>query len=253
MKPSCHKSFLLIVAVLFCSAITAVPTLAVNTINFSPTAPGIDKSVPVWGVDTAWPNFDNVRQSIHHIGPSNVEIARVLVYFDEPLVNLGGGNYELNAAAKAKVDNHLNLVAQLGSNVPITFGTGGTFLGEIDSSYLQGGGVNVTQYANAIKATQAYINSQAGFTGSPIYAIEPFNEPDFNVPYANPIDLNSIIGQLKTHPAFSSTLMMAPSVLNSDFRPRLVRSGSSSDRRFVASAGRLADQLHELYQPREQR
>lgn len=216
MKPYGQKLCLFFVAVLSCYALNAVPALAVNTINFSPTAPGIDKSVPVWGVDTAWPNFDNVRQSIHHIGPSNVEIARVLVYFDEPLVNLGGGNFELNASAKAKVDNHLNLVAQLGSNMPITFGTGGTFPGEIDSSFLQGGGVNVTQYANAIKATQAYINSQAGFTGSPIYAIEPFNEPDFGLTYANPTDLNSIITQLKTHPAFSSTLMMAPSVLNSD-------------------------------------
>ena len=109
--------------------LSSVPVLAVNTIHFSALDPGVDKSVPVWGVDTAWPSFENVRQSIHHIGSDNVDIARVLVYYDEPLVNLGGGNFELNAAAKAKVDNHLNLVDDLGANIPLTFGTARTFLG----------------------------------------------------------------------------------------------------------------------------
>ncbi len=203
-------------SVLTAVAALALPGHAVNTVHFDPNDAGIDKSVPTWGVDSAWANFDNVRQSFHHIGQDNVEIVRVLVYYDEPLVNLGGGNYELNAAAKAKVDNHLALAAMGGPDIPLTFGTGGTFPGEVDPSYLQGGGVNVTQYARVIKATQEYINTQPGFTNSPIYAIEPFNEPDFNVPYNNPADLNSVITQLKTYPEFANTLMVAPSVLNSD-------------------------------------
>ena len=188
-----------------------------NTITFDPNDAGVDKSVPTWGVDAAWPNFDNVRQSIEHIGQDNVDAVRVLVYFDEPLENLGRGNFGLNAAAKAKVDEHLARAAEVGkTNIPLTFGTGGTFPGEIDASYLQGGGVNVTEYARAIKATQEYINSKAGFTGSPIMAIEAFNEPDFELTYANSADLNSIIAQLKTYTEFQNTLMVAPSTLNSD-------------------------------------
>lgn len=199
-----------------CCSLGAASSEAVNTISFSPSSAGVDKSVPLWGVDTAWPDFNNVRQTIEHIGQSNIDVARVLVYFDEPLVSFGRGNFGLNAAAKSKIDVHLDRVAMAGTNIPLTFGTGGTFPNEIDGSYLQGGGVNVLQYARAIKATQEYINSQAGFTGSTIYAIEPFNEPDFGLTYANPTDLNSIITQLKTYPEFSNTLMMAPSVLNSD-------------------------------------
>ena len=186
-----------------------------NTVAFNVNAVGETKSVPNWGIDVAWPNFHNVRQSIENIGLNQVDSARVLVYFDEPLVN-NGGNYELNAAAKAKVDDHLNLVAMAGTNLPLTFGTAGTFSDQIDASYLQGGGVNVTQYARAIKATQEYINSKAGFTSSPIIAIEAFNEPDYQLPYTNPTDLNSIIGQLKTYSEFQNTLMVAPSTLNSD-------------------------------------
>lgn len=191
---------------------------AATPIAFSPSSAGVNKSVPMWGVDTAWPNFDNVRQSAAHIGQTNVDAARVLVYFDEPLVNLGRGNFGLNQAAKDKVDEHLDRVSEIGNtNLPLTFGTGGTFPGEIDAYYLQGGGVNVLQYARAIKATQEYINSKPGFSSSPIMAIEAFNEPDFQLPYANPADLNSIIAQLKTYAEFQNTMMVAPSTLNSDF------------------------------------
>lgn len=188
-----------------------------NTINFSPLAPGVEKSVPTWGVDAAWPNFDNVRQSIEHIGQPNVDAVRVLVYFDEPLVS-ARGTFELNAAAKMKIDEHLARAAEVGkTNIPLTFGTGGTYPGQIDATYLQGGGVNALQYARAIKATQEYINSQPGFTASPIMAIEAFNEPDFLLTYASPAGLNSIIAQLKTYSEFQNTLMVAPSTLNSDF------------------------------------
>ncbi|MCA9239119.1 MAG: RICIN domain-containing protein [Planctomycetales bacterium] len=205
-------------------ALTAAPRMAaaVNTVFFSPSAAGVDKSIPVWGVDTAWAHFDNVRQSFHHIGEGNtVGAVRVLVYIDEPLVDLGGGNYALNAAAKAKVDSHLNLAAMGGPNIPLTFGLGGSDPGSVDPAYVSGARVNVTNYARVIKATQEYINTRPGFTESPIYAIEPFNEPDFNFfPSASAADLaadlNSIIGQLKTHSVFQNTLMMAPSVLNSD-------------------------------------
>lgn len=199
--------------------LSSAPGWAVETISFSPTAAGVDKSVPTWGVDVAQANYDEVRRSIESIGPSNVQIARVLVYFDEPLVN-NGGTWELNAAAKAKVNNHLNVTAQLGSNPTLTLGTSGYFAGQINPSYLSPGGnsLNVTQYTRAIKATQEYINTQSGFTGSSFYAIEPFNEPDFLIDdtYANPADLNSVIAQLKGYSEFQNTHMMAASVLNSD-------------------------------------
>ena len=193
-----------------------VTVLAQNTITFSVNDPGIDKSVPLWGVDSAWPNFDNVRQSIEHIGQNNVEAFRALVYIDEPLVEVVRDEFELSPAAKAKVDEHLDLAAMAGPNVPITLGLGGSDPASIDPSYVSGGGINVPNYVLNIKKTQEYINSKPGFTQSPILAIEPFNEPDFNFIQANPTDLNSILGQLKAFPEFQNTHLFGPSVLNSD-------------------------------------
>jgi hypothetical protein len=189
---------------------------AQNTIFFSVNDPGVVKSVPVWGVDTAWPNFDNVRQSVEHIGQSRVGAVRIPVYIDEPLVEVVRDEFGLSNAAMAKIDAHLALAAMAGPNVPVTFGLSGSDPASIDPMYVSGGGINVANYALNIKLTQEYINSRPGFQSSTVYAIEPFNEPDFNFPNANPADLNSIIGQLKTYPVFQNTLMMAPSTLNSD-------------------------------------
>ena len=216
MKWSPPALRLLVVGLLSQLVLAAPAARGVNTISFSPTAAGVDKSVPVWGVDTAWPSEYNVRQSIEHIGQQNVDIVRMLVYIDEPLEYLGRGSYGLNDAAKAKIDEHLALAAMAGTNVPYTLGIGGSDPESIDADYVSGSGINVTNYVRVIKATQEYINSQAGFTGSPVYAIEPFNEPDFNFSQANPADLNSIIAGLKTYSVFDNTMMMAPSTLNSD-------------------------------------
>ena len=189
---------------------------AANTIYFSPSDAGVSKSVATWGVDTAWPNYDNVRQSIANIGQNNVEVVRLPVFASEPLVYLGRGKYGLTNEAKAQIDTHLSLAALAGTNIPFTLGPGGTAPDSIDPSYVSGAGINVTNFVRLFKVTQEYINSQPGFTSSPVFAIEPFNEPDWNFPNANPNDLNSIIGQLKTYPEFENTLMMAPSTLSSN-------------------------------------
>jgi hypothetical protein len=46
----------------------------VNTVNFSASDVGVTKAVAEWGVDTAWPSFDNVRQSIASMGINNVDV-----------------------------------------------------------------------------------------------------------------------------------------------------------------------------------
>lgn len=204
-----------ILAVCICSNLPLVAH-AVNTIYFSPSDAGQSKSVPTWGVDTAWPHFDNVRQSIEHIGQQNVDAVRVLVYVDEPLISSGRNSFDLTNEAKAKINSHLSLAAMAGSNIPLTFGIGGSDPDSIHSDYVSGSGINVANYVRVIKATQEYIHTRPGFTSSPIYAIEPFNEPDFNFVQANPTDLNSIIGQLKNYSEFQNTLLLAPSTLNSD-------------------------------------
>jgi hypothetical protein len=189
---------------------------AVNTVYFSTSDAGVSKSVATWGVDTAWPNYDNVRLSIANIGQNNVEVVRLPVFADQPLVYLGRNKWGLTDEAKAGIDMHLSLAALAGPNIPFTLGPGGTAPDSIDPDYVSGAGINVDNFVKLFKVTQEYINSQPGFESSPVFAIEPFNEPDWNFAQANPSDLNSTIGQLKTYPEFQNTLVMAPSTLNSD-------------------------------------
>ena len=206
---------LLLSCVVCCLPLTAS---ALNTITFNPSDPGVDKSVATWGVDTAWPDPTNVRLSFEHIGHSNVDIARVAFYPSEPMVHVGEGVFGLSTAAKAAIDNHLQVITGAGAspNLPISLVPSGTDPSSLDPYYISGGGINVTNFVDLIKKTQEYINSKVGFTSSPVLAIEPFNEPDWNFPNANPTDLNNIIQQLKTIPAFSSSMMIAPSTLSPD-------------------------------------
>lgn len=188
-------------------------SFAQHTVSFSPSAEGITKSVATWGVDTAWPSFDNVRQSIANMGQANVDEVRLTFYTDEPLIDNGNGTFSLGANTRSRLDNHLSLVSLAGTNKAITF------VPTVDathSSYLAGSGVNVLQWTRLIKATQEYINSKPQFATTPISAIEPFNEPDYWAGQGNTAQLNAIVTQLKTYPEFQNTHLLAGSVLNSD-------------------------------------
>ncbi|MFT3786307.1 MAG: RICIN domain-containing protein [Tepidisphaeraceae bacterium] len=161
------------------------------------------KSVAEWGVDTAWPSYDNVRQSIASIGAAHVDTVRVTFEPNQALVDNGNGTFSLNAAAKANIDSQLSLAALAGAK-PLTF-----VAGEIPSTF------NATNWVRTIKTTQEYINSKTGWTTTQIKSIEAFNEPDWNSTEGTPANLNDVIAQLKTYAVFQNTAFPAASTLAS--------------------------------------
>jgi autotransporter-associated beta strand protein len=194
-------------------AVAGAPAFAQQTVNFATSSAGVTKSVAEWGVDTAWPNYDNVRLSVAHMKQASVDTVRLTFVTEQPLVDNGNGTYSLNATAKASIDAQLSLAALAGSNKPLTFVP---TVGATDASYLASSGVNVTNWVRLIKTTQEYVNSKSGFTTTRIAAIEPFNEPDYWSGQGSAAQLNSVITQLKTYPVFATTAMVAPSTLNSN-------------------------------------
>jgi hypothetical protein len=192
---------------------TPATVLAVNTVYFSPSDIGVTKSVAEWGIDTAWPSYDNVRQSIQNMGVGNVDVVRLNFYPDQALVTNSGGTYALNATAKGYIDNQLSLAALAGTNKPLALLP---TVGTTDGMYLSGSGINVANWAQMIKSTQEYINSKPGFTTARISSIEAFNEPDYWQGQGTRANLNSVIQTLKAYPVFQSTAMLAGSTLNSD-------------------------------------
>jgi hypothetical protein len=182
----------------------SLASYAQNTVSFSINSPGITKSVAEWGVDTAWPSYDNVRQSIAHIGANNVDVYRLTFHPAYPLSDNGNGSYSLSATAKGFIDNQLAL-AGLGGTKPLAL-----LPGEFSPPF------DATHWLRTIKATQEYINSKAGWSWTPIKSVEVFNEPDYWAGQGSTSQLNNLITQLKAYPAFQNTEFPAGSTLNSN-------------------------------------
>ena len=225
---------------LLLGSLLSLPVHAQNTVFFSTGAQGQTKSVAEWGVDTAWPSYDNVRQSIAHIGANNVDVYRLTFHPAHPLTDNGNGTYSLSSTAKGFIDNQLGLAA-LGGNKPLTL-----MPGEFSATY------DHVHWLRTIKATQEYINSRPGWTTTPIKAIEVYNEPDFWAGQGSPSQLNNLITQLKAYPEFQNTAFPAGSTLNSNNAWAWYDPVSGSDPGFVPSARRIDDQLGELHRAREE-
>ena len=178
---------------------------AQDTVYFSTTAAGVTKSIDTWGLDTAWPSTDNMRQGIEHMGLDQVDVVRVNFYVDEPL--LGDGT--LGPSTKSRLDNQLSIAAMAsGKPIALTPNSGDA----TDSWYLNGSEVRVDRWSQVIKATQQYIAQQ----GMTVVEVEPFNEPDYWAGQGTPQNLKSVMETLKADPAFSGVAMVGASTLNSD-------------------------------------
>ena len=198
--------------------IATLPTLGrgQHTLSFSTTDIGVRKAVDRWGIDTAWPNYDNVRQSIAQMGQANVDEIRVTFSTEFPLTTNANGTYSLGAAARAAIDNQLALAALAGPRKALTLvPTVGANDATTDAMYRSGSGINAEMWTRLIQTTQEYIQSRPGFTTIRIAAIEPFNEPDWWPGQGDPAALNEVITRLKALPAFAGTEMLAGSTLSS--------------------------------------
>jgi autotransporter-associated beta strand protein len=200
MRP---KSRLLAIAAAVWSS-TPLATYASNTVGFSMSDPGVTRSVAEWGIDAAWPSYDNVRLSFASIGANNVDMVRMTYDPAEALIDNGNGTYSLNAIAQQRVNDQLALAGMSGTNKPLTL-----VPGEFGGTY------NAVNWVRTIKTTQEYINSGPGWTSTPIKSIEVFNEPDFWGGEGSPADLNSAILQLKAYPVFQNTAFPVGSTLAS--------------------------------------
>lgn len=171
-------------------------------VNFNFTAPGETKTMTHWGVDTAWPSADNVRQTVYHMGIEQTDVVRVNFFMDEPLASDGS----IGPNSRSRIDNQLALAAAAGvgnKQIALTPATGdGTH-----SWYLDTNGNAIPQrWMDLMAATQNYINR-------PIHALEIFNEPDYWAGMGTPQTLADITALVINSPNFSGTEIHAASTL----------------------------------------
>lgn len=183
-----------------CTLLTLGNMAQATDLHFSYDAEGEVKSMTNWGVDTAWPSPDNVRQSIYHMGVDQVDVIRINYFLDEALDENG----EIGPNSKRQIDYQLQLAAMAGDK-PLAL-TPASESGT-DPSYLDADGNAIPErWLATLEATQRYI-------GKPIKAVEVFNEPDYWAGYGTPQTLRDIMLLVKDSPYFPGAELQAASTL----------------------------------------
>lgn len=172
-----------------------------DDVHFSFNAAGETKSMTHWGVDTAWPSADNVRQTVYHMGIEETDIIRLNFFTDEPL----DANGELGPNSKAQIDYQLQLRATYAPDKPIALlpaTESGTHSSYIDAN----GEANPQKWLAVMEATAAYI-------GEPIHSLEVYNEPDYWAGMGSPETLLQTMLLTQQSPYFQNTELHAASTL----------------------------------------
>jgi len=171
-----------------------------HTVAFSTTDPGVTRSSTNWGLDTCWPNYDNMLRGLIFMGTNNVNIVRVGFFVDAPLTN-----NDVTPANKSGMQTCINLanMATAATKWDMNLDSG------VDSWYQPAANqVYPDRWAAAIQACRRYYNRS-------IWMVEGFNEPDFSNE-GSPKNLYDIFGYLQGSGNFPGTLMAGGSTLNDD-------------------------------------
>ena len=183
-----------------------VTVQAANTVYFSTSDVGQIKSISQWGVEVAWVDADNMRQSIANMGANNIDLIAGNFYLDEPLQ----ANGDIGPNSKAAIDAQMQ-VALMAGNKPYVLGP---TVGDTDPYYLNGTALQTDRWAALIKTTKQYINTKYDIS---IAGVMPFNEPDYWTGQGTTQELNTILTTLKNDLSFQNTALIGGSTLDSDY------------------------------------
>lgn len=173
-----------------------------HTILFNVADPGVTRAITNWGLDTCWPNYDNMLRGLIYMGTNNVRIVRVGFFVDAPLTN-----NDVTPADKSNMQTCINLASMATAATKWDMNLDSS----LDAWYQSGANVVYPdRWAAAIEACQRYYNRS-------IWMVEGFNEPDYSYNgEGSAQNLYDIFGYLQASTNFPGTLMGGGSTLNDD-------------------------------------
>lgn len=179
-----------------------------RTVLFGVTDAGISKAIPIWGLDTAWLNADNVRRGVLFMGQPQVDVIRFSFTGDWPL---SGG--DLGASALVEFNQRLNIVnSYTDAHTALYLNNDSP---TYDPSFIGGDGrMDPLAWAQLINATrQRCVNA-----GRTVLSVSPYNEPDNSFEQGSVTRLGDVCWQLRnTYGAnFSGIRLCGGSTLNPD-------------------------------------
>ena len=126
---------------------------------------------PIWGLDLAWINEQNLRKGVRHMGKENVGIGRSAFRFTDALVNdVSLTNSQINVLRRRS-----NLFTSVcGAELPLVL-TADQEAGT-NSYYVTNKSCNTSHWAAMINAHVEWMQQN---TSHPIVGVSPYNEPDY--------------------------------------------------------------------------
>jgi len=179
-----------------------------RTVLFNISAAGVAKTIPTWGLDTAWLSTDNVRRGAIFMGQPQVDVIRFSFTGDWPL---SGG--DLGASALVEFNQRMNIVnAYTDAHTALYLNNDSP---TYDPSFIGGDGrIEPVAWAQLINATrQRCVNA-----GRAVLSVSPYNEPDNSFEQGSMTRLGDVCWQLRnTYGAsFSGIRLCGGSTLNTD-------------------------------------
>ena len=153
------------------SSANLTTSAATNTmIVFDVMAEG--KKFPVrWGLDVAWPNEQNIKKGVNHIGKENLSIVRGSFQTTKPLTN----DTQLTSAQINMLKERMRLINIVGDTVDIILNEDQE--AGIDQYYVKNGNADEYHWAALINASVNWIHQN--YPKHTVIAVSPFNEPDY--------------------------------------------------------------------------
>lgn len=170
-----------------------------RTVPYSVSDPGISKPI-IWGLDTAWPNEENMRRGIAFMGADRVDLVRVSFQPTHPLID-----GELQTEQVDWINFRLNLVDLTGPETKVVINSDHP---SVDPWY----DGSASRWAQLMDVTTRRFQ-EAGRT---VVSIAPFNEPDYGWGQGSMEDFYNIAGELRNNPRFNSIRISGGNTLSSD-------------------------------------
>ena len=139
------------------------------TLSFSTTQEG-HRFSPIWGLDQAWINEQNLLKGINHMGKENVGVGRTAFRFSEALVN----DSALSANTIKVLQQRSNTFNKVSSSLPLLF-TADQEPGA-DEYFVKNKQCNTQHWAAMINS---HVHWMQKYTRHPIIGVSPYNEPDY--------------------------------------------------------------------------
>lgn len=154
-----------------------------------------------WGLDTAWPDENNIRRGVAFMGAENVDVVRASFQPTLPLVD-----GDLQAEQVSWLNRRLALIDLVGPNAKVALNSDHPSVHE----WYRGNAVN---WAQLIDVTTRRVQER----GRTVVSVAPFNEPDYTATGQGTVtDFYNIAGELRKNARFDNIRISGGNTLNTD-------------------------------------